>query len=126
MTKKTCYGGTQFEASGKVVDLQQQGSAVKFRLEPILAKDAVMSDGNVATRATVLICRKLIRTRSGMEDASEVFPANRKWMYVYGADSLIKNGDMVRIFIERDEIDRVRASQMDESVEVQLAGVIKS
>lgn len=126
MSKKNCYGGTQFEASGIVVDLQNNGSEVKFRLEPVLAKEAAMTDGKVVAKATVLICHKLIRTCNGMLLDPEVFFANREWKYVYRGNSSIKNGDMVRIFIERDEIDRVRASQMDESVEIQLASVIKS
>lgn len=126
MPKKHCYGGTQFETFGEVVDLRQYGSEVKFRLEPVLAKEAAMTDGKVIAKATVLICHKLIRTCNGMLLDPEVFFANRKWKYVYRVNSSIKNGDMVRIFIERDEIDRVRTSQMDESVEVQLASVIKS
>ena len=126
MTKKTCYGGTQFEASGKVVDLQQQGSKVKFRLKPALVNGAAMSNGNATAMATVLICRKLTKTCNGMENNNEVFLANRKWWYVYDAGSLIKNGDMVRIFIARNEIDKVRDLQMKESVEVPLSGVIKN
>lgn len=126
MPKKSCYGGTQFEVYGKVVDLQQYGSRVEFRLEPVSVPEAAMMCGNDIVLATILICHKLIRTSRGMVNEAEVFFANRKWKYVCDVTFRIKDGDTIRIFIDYDEIDRVRDSQMDGNVEIPLADVFKS
>lgn len=126
MPQKSCYGGTQFEVYGKVVDLQQHGSRVEFRLEPVSVPEAAMMDGNDIVLATILICHKLIRTSRGMVNEAEVFFANRNWKYVCDTTFLIRDGDKVRIFIDNDEIDKVRDSQMDGNVEIPLADVFKA
>lgn len=122
--KKNCYGGILYEVYGTVVDLKKSGLNVEFGLEPFLAPEAAMTDGNDTVPATVLIRHKLVRKVHGMSHDADIFFANRKWRYTYDTELPIRNGDRVRIFIDTLEIDKVRSKQMDGSCTLPLANVL--
>ena len=70
---KDIYGGKEYEMCGIVANLSKDAGYYTFNLEPLLCADAEVTDGNARKSASILVCRKLVRSIHGMKHEDELF-----------------------------------------------------
>lgn len=117
---KDVYGGKEYEMCGIVANLSKNAGYYTFNLEPLLCADAEVTDGNVRKPASILVCRKLVRSICGMMHEAELFVANRNWRFKVQGDNLkIAENQVVRVFVAKETLDKLDGEQMRDDVEVQ-------
>lgn len=113
------YGGKDYEMVGVVINLSRDDGYYTFNLKPLLCADAEVTDGNIRKSASILVCRKLIRSIRGMKYEGELFFANRNWRFkVLGANQRIAENQVVRILVAKETLDNLYGEQMRDDVEV--------
>lgn len=116
---KDVYGGKDYEMFGTVANLSNDAGCYTFNLKPLLCADAEVTDGNLKKLASVLVCRRLVRSIRGMEHEDELFVANRNWRFkVQGDCQKIVENQVVRILVAKETLDKLYGEQMRDDVEV--------